>query len=212
MRLMSLRYKRKGFTLIELLIVISILVILSVAVAMNFIGFDYDARYSSTKSNLASLRSAISLYRSRHSRFPQPTVSGGKEATQNGDPTLEAILTNTSTHGDGTEYIRGNIAGELISSSQETNYVCVVRDVAAFYQDQSSFDNCEGAADGQPSGATPGGGYVYCPVNGAIRLNFTVTDDDLRGSDQSNVGELHPDWSTWANQKPDVQDDWPVRW
>ena len=51
----ALARRHRGFTLIELLIVISILVILSVAVAMNFIGFDYDARHSSTKSNIASL-------------------------------------------------------------------------------------------------------------------------------------------------------------
>ena len=115
----ALARRHRGFTLIELLIVISILVILSVAVAMNFIGFDYDARHSSTKSNIASLRSAISLYRSRHSKFPEPKASGGRKATQGGEHTLEAILTNTGTFGDNTEYIRGNIAGELISSSKE---------------------------------------------------------------------------------------------
>lgn len=214
MRLMTLRRKRKGFTLIELLIVISILVILSVAVAMNFIGFDYDARHSSTKSNLASLRSAISLFRSRHSKFPQPTASGGRKATQNGENTLEAILTNTGGFGDGTEYIRGNIAGELLSSSQETAYTCVVKDVASFYQDQASFDGCESPSseDPPPSGSAPGGGYVYCPVNGALRLNFTVQGDDLRKEDQSNIQGLLPDWQTWAEQHAELEDDWPVRW
>ncbi len=203
---------RRGFTLIELLIVISILVILSVAVAMNFIGFDYDARHSSTKSNLSSIRAAISLYRSRHSSFPAADVSGAKKATQVGEKTLEAILTNTRGHGDGTEYIRGNIAGELISSSQENSFVCVVKDLAAYYQDQATYGGCENvSSEDQPSGGA-GGGFVYCTINGAIRLNFTVQGDDLREEDQSPIQQLVADWTTWSQQHEELDDDWPVRW
>lgn len=203
--------KRRGFTLIELLIVISILVILSVAVAMNFIGFDYDARHSNSKSNLASMRSSLSVYRSRHSNFPQPTESGGTVATRNGALTLEAILTNTGGRGDGTEYIRGGVPGELISSAQGTNYVCIISTVEEFYQDQSDGANCVGpSSDEQPPGS--GGGYLYCPVNGALRLNFQVQGDDLRTTEQSPIQVLSPDWTTWADQKQELADDWPVRW
>ncbi|MEE2923235.1 MAG: type II secretion system protein [bacterium] len=206
----ALARRHRGFTLIELLIVISILVILSVAVAMNFIGFDYDARHSSTKSNIASLRSAISLYRSRHSKFPEPKASGGRKATQGGEHTLEAILTNTGTFGDNTEYIRGNIAGELISSSKENGYVCVVEDLASYYGDNSTFDNCLNASSEET--ISEPGGYVYCAINGAIRLNFAVEGDDLRNEDQTSIGSLVPDWQNWESQKDGADEDWPVRW
>ncbi|MCJ8343918.1 type II secretion system GspH family protein, partial [bacterium] len=93
------KFNKKGFTLIELLIVISILVILSVAVAMSFIGFDYDARHSTTRNNLSAIKSAIQMYRSRHSKFPRPAVSGATNATQDGEATLEAILSNAAGHG-----------------------------------------------------------------------------------------------------------------
>jgi prepilin-type N-terminal cleavage/methylation domain-containing protein len=200
---------RRGFTLIELLIVISILVILSVAVAMNFIGFDYDARHSSTKSNLASTRSAINLFRSRHSAFPAPTVSGASKATQAGEKTLEAILSNAAGHGDGTEYIRGNIAGELISAPGGNAFVCVVRTPAEFYADQSNGDGCQNTSADE---TFQPGGYVYCPVNGALRLNFQVNGDDLRTEDQLPIDALSADWVTWAEQKAGLENDWPVTW
>ena len=206
--------RNKGFTLIELLIVISILVILSVAVAMNFIGFDYDARHSATKANLSAIRSAIGLYRSRHSNFPNPSVSGGRKATQKGGDTLEAILTNTGGKGDGTEYVRGSLAGELISSANETAYVCVIPDAKAYYANQSDFSGCASEGEGaeQPAGGK-GGGYVYCPTNGNIRLNFTVVGDDLRTSDQEQtVNALFSDWANWAASHSELDEDYPVRW
>lgn len=201
--------KRKGFTLIELLIVISILVILSVAVAMNFIGFDYDARHSSTKSNLAAIRSAISLFRSRHSSFPNPSISGGRKATQQGEETLEAILTATNDHGDKTEYIRGNIAGELISSSKERSYVCVVKTAVEFYADQSLGDSCLNPTSEDDE---KDGGYVYCTATGSIRLNFSVDGDDLRKNEQKSLGSLFSEWLTWQESKKDSEKDWPVKW
>ncbi|MBT3783577.1 type II secretion system protein [bacterium] len=203
---------RRGFTLIELLIVISILVILSVAVAMNFIGFDYDARHSATKANLSAIRSAIGLFRSRHSAFPKPSVSGGRKATQNTENTLEAILTNTNDFGDGSEYIRGNISGELVSNAQETSYVCIITDTAEYYSNQSDYSGCENPSGEDTTPTGNGGGFVYCPTNGNIRLNFTVNGDDLRKEDQSPIQTLVDDWANWAAQHEELDQDWPVRW
>lgn len=201
-----------GFTLIELLIVISILVILAVSVAMGMSGHDYDARYSTTKSNLSIIRSAIALYRSRHSNYPKPSSSGGKLATMSGEGTLEAILTNLSGMGDGTEYVRGNIAGELLSQSRQggNSYVCIVEDVEDYYQNQADYSGCENPSSEDNPGTT-GGGYVYCPVNGAIRLNFTVEGEDFRTEKQFTVQELLSDWEHWGNSRELVYD-WPVRW
>jgi len=63
-------FNKKAFTMIELLIVISIIAILAVAIVPNFIGFDKEARIAATKSNLDTLRSRITLFRAKESRYP----------------------------------------------------------------------------------------------------------------------------------------------
>ncbi len=65
------KVKRRGFTLFELLIVISIIAILAATIVPNFIGFDTEARLSSTLSNLNTLRTRIALYRAKEGEYPQ---------------------------------------------------------------------------------------------------------------------------------------------
>lgn len=61
----------KGFTLLELLIVISIIAILAATLIPNIIGFDADARLASTKTNLNTLRTRLSLFRAKEGRYPK---------------------------------------------------------------------------------------------------------------------------------------------
>ncbi|MDP8260244.1 MAG: prepilin-type N-terminal cleavage/methylation domain-containing protein [Candidatus Gygaella obscura] len=61
---------RKAFTLIEILVVVSILAILAIMIIPNFIGFDAEARVVTTKSNLETLRTRISLFRAKEGRYP----------------------------------------------------------------------------------------------------------------------------------------------
>jgi len=56
--------------MIELLIVMSIIAILAVAIIPNFIGFDKEAKVAATKSNLDTLRSRVTLFRAKESRYP----------------------------------------------------------------------------------------------------------------------------------------------
>ena len=63
--------KRNAFTLLELLIVISIIAILAATIIPNFIGFDAEARLASTQTNLSTLRTRISLFRTKEGRYPE---------------------------------------------------------------------------------------------------------------------------------------------
>lgn len=62
---------KRGFTLLELMIVISIIAILAATLIPNFIGFDAEAKLASTKTNLNTLRTRLSLFRAKEGRYPK---------------------------------------------------------------------------------------------------------------------------------------------
>lgn len=63
--------RRSGFTLIEILIVIAIIAILALQMAPNMIGFDNDARVTTSKTNLSTLRTRITMFRAKTGHYPQ---------------------------------------------------------------------------------------------------------------------------------------------
>lgn len=98
--------KEDGFTLVELLIVIAILGILMVAIIPNFIGFDREAQISTTKSNLGTLRTSITLYRAKKGIYP---------------PSLTNLIEDTYIDAGATRTFLNEIPKELISSSEGNN-------------------------------------------------------------------------------------------
>jgi general secretion pathway protein G len=63
--------KARGFTLLELLVVISIIAILAATLIPNIVGFDTEARLASTKTNLNTLRTRLSLFRAKEGKYPK---------------------------------------------------------------------------------------------------------------------------------------------
>lgn len=60
------RTARSAFTLVEVLIVVVIMAILAAAIIPQFTDSTKDAKVSTTKFNLSTLRSQIQLYRAQH--------------------------------------------------------------------------------------------------------------------------------------------------
>lgn len=72
--------KNAGFTLVEVLIVVLILTILAMAVAPKFISASNDARQSTLRSSLQTVRQQIEVYKTQHgSNAPNVNESGGAD-------------------------------------------------------------------------------------------------------------------------------------
>jgi general secretion pathway protein G len=96
---------RSGFTLVEILIVVIILGILAAIVIPQFTDASTQARLSSLKSNLQTIRSQIELYKVQHNDSPPTSVAtfnaqmtsqtniAGAAGTDYG-PYLQAVPTN----------------------------------------------------------------------------------------------------------------------
>lgn len=68
--------RRTGFTLVEVLIVVVIMAILAATIIPQFSDSSKDAKVSSIKFNLHTLRSQIELYKSQHDgRVPGATLA-----------------------------------------------------------------------------------------------------------------------------------------
>jgi general secretion pathway protein G len=65
-----LKKKCQGFTLIEIMVVVVILGILAAAIIPQFMGTTYDAKVSTTKSNVAELEAALERFNIHMDRHP----------------------------------------------------------------------------------------------------------------------------------------------
>lgn len=67
--------KKRAFTLIEVLIVVVIMAVLAATVIPQFASSTSDAKESTAKFNMHSLRSQIELYRIHHGAYPNLTAN-----------------------------------------------------------------------------------------------------------------------------------------
>jgi type II secretion system protein G len=168
---------QRGFTLIELLIVVIILAILAAIVIPQFSSTTGDAKESALDSNLATMRSAIELYKVQHqNNYPGVAASGTaptcttKGATAAGAQAFIDQLTlasdangNTCTVADTNyrfgPYLRGAVASEPVSGKGT-----VAADIVV---------TASGAAIA-PAAAT--GGWAYDSKSGQIVANSNALD------------------------------------
>jgi prepilin-type N-terminal cleavage/methylation domain-containing protein len=112
----SLRLRAaRGFTLIELLIVVIIIAILAAIAIPQFANSSGDAQESAMDANLATMRSAIELYRVQHaSTYPGVNASSGTTTTTcAGTAGANAVNTALAMQDQLTNY--SNAAGQTCS-------------------------------------------------------------------------------------------------
>ncbi|MBX7169131.1 MAG: prepilin-type N-terminal cleavage/methylation domain-containing protein [Pirellulales bacterium] len=94
---MKLCKHRFAFTLVEVLIVVVILAILAATVIPQFTDSTTDAKKSSLRYNLHTLRAQIELYKAQHGGTP-PTLSGGTLAQLTSKTDASGTIGTGATH------------------------------------------------------------------------------------------------------------------
>lgn len=171
----------RGFTLIELLIVVIILAILAAIVIPQFSNSTRDAQEATMDANLASMRSAVELYKVQHNG-----VYPGTAAATGGTACTGTTATAASTALSSQAFI-----DQLIAASDATGVTCNVADTKyrfgpylrqAVPNDPISNKGTVAAEIvttnlGTPlTAAAATGGYAYDFKSGQIIVNSNATD------------------------------------
>src|ERR1700761_2872416 len=88
--------RARGFTLVEVMVVVAILGILAALIVPKIIGRSDDARIVAAKQDVATLISALKLYRLDNQRYPT-TDQGLKALVEN--PTVDPVPNNWKSGG-----------------------------------------------------------------------------------------------------------------
>ena len=116
------KFAQAGFTLVELLIVVIILAILAAIVIPQFSSSTTDAQEAALDANLASLRSAIELYKVQHTSYP-----GGAASTGAG-----AIACTVTPVGTGAINTAQAWMDHLLMASDAAGNTCPLSDTVTF--------------------------------------------------------------------------------
>ncbi|HZZ29133.1 MAG TPA: prepilin-type N-terminal cleavage/methylation domain-containing protein [Pirellulales bacterium] len=140
---------RQGFTLIEVMIVVVILAVLAAILIPNFFNITDDAKASSLKHNLYTLRAQIEMYKLSH--------NGAVPALQNG--ALAQLISATNANGDvglsGPNYPFGPYLSGGVFPVNPYDGKNTITAIGAF----------------PPAASTTDGGWFYCQAAGAIAAN-----------------------------------------
>lgn len=154
--------RRNGFTLVELMIVVAILGILGAIVLPTYQANASEAKVSSAKSNLHTMRAQIELYKMQHNGTPPGTSMGS--------PVSETALV---TQFVGTTTVDG-APNPSKTPSAPFNYGPYLLKIPTnpFNGESHIGYSTDFAADA----GTAGVGWLYNPTTGEICLNYPGTD------------------------------------
>jgi prepilin-type N-terminal cleavage/methylation domain-containing protein len=166
----------RGFTLIELLIVVIIIAILAAIAIPQFSNSSGDAQEAALDANLATMRSAIELYRVQHG---------------NSYPTAKASVGDAACTGDGATKGTGPINTEAAFKEHMTYFstkdgaTCSIAATGYIYGPYMRAVPAEPiknsatvavTAGALPAAATDGSGWIYSNTTGALAMNSQAND------------------------------------
>jgi prepilin-type N-terminal cleavage/methylation domain-containing protein len=174
---MTLNFKRsvsRGFTLIELLIVVIIVAILAAIAIPQFTSSTTDAQAAALDANLATVRSAIEMYKAQHNGvYPGDLASAGT-----GCPSGSGVTT--------TEDTQAAMVAQLQYYSNAAGQVCNVPDPGFKYgpylrqgvpsEPINNKTVVLVTALGKPITANTDGGWAYDTKSGQFIMNSTASD------------------------------------
>lgn len=170
----SLRHRAaRGFTLIELLIVVIIIAILAAIAIPQFSNSSGDAQEAALDANLATMRSAIELYRVQHANvYPGGAASSGGTCT-GGTPGASAISTEGAIKEQLTTY--SNAQGQTCSTNAAGFiYGPYLRAIPVEPIGNSPTINVLTTVMTDP--AAGGAGWRYTTLNGTFVMNSATVD------------------------------------
>lgn len=157
--------KNKAFTLVELLIVVAILGIMAAIVIPSFQGNVAQAKESASKTNLATMRTQIELYKLHHNSIPPGYVNGSGAAVA----TVALQLIETT-----------NVVGQTSSSTVPTvqyPYGPYLKKIPKNpYNDLSAIAYVAVATEFSAAVDGTSSGWLYKKETGEIVLNYTGAD------------------------------------
>lgn len=166
------RYAAKGFTLIELLIVVIIIAILAAIAIPQFSNSSTDAQESASLANLATMRSAVELYRAQHNgNYPSKAPVGAAPATA--CPVAGATADNDTL----------TFTDQLTKYSSASGHTCTTQVAGYIYGPYlraiptEPLTNSAAVVVATSDAATPAGadtkGWRFQNVTGALQINST---------------------------------------
>lgn len=176
---------QSGFTLVELLIVVIILAVLAAIVVPQFSGSTDDAKLSALDSNLANIRSAISLYRQQHSSLPGTATAVSATCDGTAGTGDGAIANAEATFLDQMAYYT-KINGEACTKATAADDTTVVYNLGPYLQKRelppnpftgSSALSVVEAGDLNMTSASTTGGWKYDRVTGKFIADHQDYDD-----------------------------------
>lgn len=171
------RYAAKGFTLIELLIVVIIIAILAAIAIPQFSNSSTDAQESASLANLATIRSAVELYRAQHNGiYPSKAPVGAPPATA--CPVAGSAVDNDAT----------TFSDQLSKYSSASGHTCTTQVAGYIYGPYlraipaEPLTNASNVVVVTTDAATPAGaattGWRFQNVTGAVQINSTKLSRD----------------------------------